>query len=286
MLAALGLAITFGLMGSSTGPRRDDYLGAYTTFVVQNFFAKNAPGALDWYLACAVPMAFIVCMTIGVGLERLVIRHLYGRPLETLLATWGISLGLIQIVRLVFGAANVTVANPQWLSGGFELASGVTLPYARLVTVAFTVVVVAFVYYLLNQTGLGLQLRATTQNRAMARCMGIKAPRIDMLPRSLGVAGLGAVALSQLGTSAPIWARATSSTARRGAGGVGSLPQVVAAVGLAPSPSFSSALRAVLAHHRARSSWFIHKPQAFRAGARGGAYVRGPHTFLRLHAPS
>jgi urea transport system permease protein len=238
LLAALGLAITFGLMGVINMAHGEMImLGAYTTFVVQNFFARNAPGALDWYLPCAVPAAFVVCMAIGVGLERLVIRHLYGRPLETLLATWGISLGLIQLVRLVFGAANVTVANPSYLAGGFDLASGVTLPYARLVTVAFTVVVVGFVYYLLNKTGLGLQLRATTQNRAMARCMGIKAPRIDMLTFGLGsgVAGLGGVALSQLGNVGPELGQGyiVDSFMVVVLGGVGKLAgTVVAAVGL------------------------------------------------------
>jgi len=238
LLAALGLAITFGLMGVINMAHGEMImLGAYTTFVVQSFFAKHAPGALDWYLPCAVPAAFLVCMGIGIALERAVIRHLYGRPLETLLATWGISLGLIQVVRLVFGAANVTVANPTWLSGGFDLASGVTLPYARLVTIAFTVVVVGFVYYLLNETGLGLQLRATTQNRAMARCMGIKAPRIDMLTFGLGsgVAGLGGVALSQLGNVGPELGQGyiVDSFMVVVLGGVGKLAgTVVAAVGL------------------------------------------------------
>jgi urea transport system permease protein len=212
-------------------------LGAYTTFVVQNFFVKHAPGALDWYLVCAVPSAFLVCMAIGIGLERAVIRHLYGRPLETLLATWGISLGLIQVVRLVFGAANVTVANPEWLSGGVELANGVTLPFARIATILFTIVVVGFVYYLLNKTGLGLQLRATTQNRAMARCMGIKAPRIDMLTFGLGsgVAGLGGVMLSQLGNVGPELGQGyiVDSFMVVVLGGVGKLAgTVVAAIGL------------------------------------------------------
>jgi urea transport system permease protein len=238
LLAALGLAITFGLMGVINMAHGEMImLGAYTTFVVQNFFAKHAPGALDWYLVCAVPAAFLVCMTIGIGLERAVIRHLYGRPLETLLATWGISLGLIQIVRLMFGAANVTVANPTWLSGGVDLANGVTLPYARIATILFTVVVVGFVYYLLNKTGLGLQLRATTQNRAMARCMGIRAPRIDMLTFGLGsgVAGLGGVMLSQLGNVGPELGQGyiVDSFMVVVLGGVGKLAgTVVAAIGL------------------------------------------------------
>jgi urea transport system permease protein len=238
LLAALGLAITFGLMGVINMAHGEMImLGAYTTFVVQNLFAKHAPGALDWYLVFSVPAAFLVCMTVGIALERSLIRHLYGRPLETLLATWGISLALIQTVRLIFGAANVTVANPKLLSGGFELASGFTLPYARLVVIAFTVVVVAFVYYLLNKTGLGLQLRATTQNRAMARCMGIKTSRVDMLTFGLGsgVAGLGGVALSQLGNVGPELGQGyiVDSFMVVVLGGVGKLAgTVVAAVGL------------------------------------------------------
>jgi urea transport system permease protein len=138
-------------------------------------------------------------------LERSVIRFLYGRPLETLLATWGISLTLIQVVRLVFGAANVTVANPSYLSGGFDLMEGVVVPYTRIATIVFVALVVAFVWYLLNRTTLGLQVRAITQNRRMARCVGIRTARVDMLTFGLGsaVAGLGGVALSQLGNVGP-----------------------------------------------------------------------------------
>ena len=180
-------------------------LGAYCAYVVQTFFQNNLPQALDYYLAASVPVAFVVCMLVGVVMERVVIRYLYGRPLETLLATWGISLMLIQTVRLLFGASNVTVANPDYLSGGFELMPGVVLPYARLATILFVVVVVAFVWFLLNRTRLGLEVRAITQNRAMARCMGIRTSRVDMLAFGFGsgVAGLGGVALSQLGNVGP-----------------------------------------------------------------------------------
>src|SRR4029077_3741580 len=116
-------------------------LGAYSTYAVQSFFQAHLPGAFRWYLIAAIPVAFGVTMAVGMLLERTVIKHLYGRPLETLLATWGISLGLIQTVRLIFGAQNVAVANPDWLAGGVELARGLVLPYARIGVVAFVVVV-------------------------------------------------------------------------------------------------------------------------------------------------
>jgi urea transport system permease protein len=180
-------------------------LGAYSTYVVQRLFETRFPGAMDWYLPAAVPVAFVACAAVGMLLERTVLRFLYGRPLESLLATWGISLILIQIVRLVFGAANVTVANPSWLSGGYELMSGVVLPYTRLATIAFVAVVVVGLWYVLNRTSLGLQVRAITQNRRMARCVGIRTARVDTLTFGIGsgVAGLGGVALSQIGNVGP-----------------------------------------------------------------------------------
>jgi urea transport system permease protein len=206
LLAALGLAITFGLMGVINMAHGEMLmLGAYSTYVCQKLFEKYAPGAVDYYLIAALPLAFVATMGVGMLLERTVIRFLYGRPLETLLATWGISLTLIQIVRLVFGAANVTVANPAYLSGGFDLMEGVVVPFARIATIVFVALVVAFVWYLLNRTTLGLQVRAITQNRRMARCVGIRTARVDMLTFGLGsaVAGLGGVALSQLGNVGP-----------------------------------------------------------------------------------
>lgn len=206
LLASLGLGITFGLMRVINMAHGEMLmLGAYTTFVVQNVFVQIAPEALDWYLAAAVPASFLVCGGVGIALERLVVRHLYGRPLETLLATWGISLMLIQTVRLVFGAQNVTVANPSWLSGGIELMPNLVMPYSRLVIVAFTVAVVLLVWLLLFRTSFGLQIRAVTQNRGMAASMGIRAKRVDFLTFGLGsgVAGLGGVALSQIGNVGP-----------------------------------------------------------------------------------
>jgi urea transport system permease protein len=206
LLAALGLAVTFGLMRVINMAHGEMLmLGAYSTYCAQLLFQKFAPGALDYYILLALPLSFGACMLVGMALERSVIRFLYGRPLETLLATWGISLMLIQTVRVVFGAQNVTVANPSWLSGGYELLAGVVLPYNRIATVSFVVLVVLFVNWLLRSTSLGLQVRAITQNRAMAACMGINTARIDMLTFGLGsgIAGLGGVALSQLGNVGP-----------------------------------------------------------------------------------
>lgn len=206
ILCALGLSITFGLMGVINMAHGEMMMiGAYTAFVVQNFFISHLPAHLNWYVAVAVPAAFVVSGAVGVLMERTVIRHLYGRPLETLLATWGISLLLIQTIRLIFGAQNVTVANPSWLSGGVEILPQVVLTYSRLAVIAFSVVVMLFVWALMQKTRLGLEVRAVTQNRAMAAAMGISTRRVDMWTFGIGsgVAGLGGVALSQLGNVGP-----------------------------------------------------------------------------------
>jgi urea transport system permease protein len=206
LLAALGLAITFGLMRVINMAHGEMLMiGAYTTFVVQNFFLKNLPGVFDLYIFVAIPAAFLVSFGVGVLLERSVIRFLYGRPLETLLATWGISLALIQTVRLIFGAQNVTVSNPEFLSGGFELLPGVVLTYSRIAVILFAAVVVLFVWLWMNKTPVGLRVRAVTQNREMASAMGIATQRVDLSTFGLGsgIAGLGGVALSQLGNVGP-----------------------------------------------------------------------------------
>jgi urea transport system permease protein len=180
-------------------------LGAYATYSVQVLFQSHAPGMFRYYLIAAVPVAFIVTFGVGVLLERIVIRHLYGRPLETLLATWGISLILIQTVRTLFGAQNVAVANPDWLAGGVEIAHGLVLPYNRIGVVAFVVAVAGGVWLLLYRTRIGLNVRAMTQNRGMAACVGIPTHRLDawMFGLGSGIAGLGGVALSQLGNVGP-----------------------------------------------------------------------------------
>ncbi len=205
-LAALGLAITFGLMGVINMAHGEMVmLGAYTTYVVQKLFLEYAPNSFDAYPFAAIPMAFLVVGAIGMAMERSVIRYLYGRPLETLLATWGISLILIQSVRLVFGAQNVEVANPAWLSGGIEVVYGVVLPRSRIAIIVFAVAVVSAVIFVLQRTSLGLKVRAVTQNRAMAGALGVSTHRVDMWTFGLGcaIAGLGGVALSQIGNVGP-----------------------------------------------------------------------------------
>ena len=206
LLAALGLAITFGLMGVINMAHGEMLMiGAYATFVVQNLFVEYLPSYFDWYLIVAIPVSFLASAIVGIILERSVIRHLYGRPLETLLATWGISLVLIQTVRLTFGAQNVEVANPFYLSGGVEIFNGVVFPYSRIMIIVFVVFVVTAIWALLQKTSLGLQVRSVTQNREMAACMGISTRKVDMWTFGLGsgVGGLGGLALSQIGNVGP-----------------------------------------------------------------------------------
>ncbi len=206
LLAALGLAITYGLMGVINMAHGElIMIGAYTTYAVQNIFKAHAPGAFDWYLLCAVPASFLVAAIVGMILERSVIRFLYGRPLETLLATWGISLVLIQGVRTVFGAQNVQVENPAWMSGGVALLTNVVLPYSRIVIIAFVAVVLVGMWLLLTRTRLGLFVRAVTQNRPMASCVGVPTGYVDTMAFGLGcgIAGLAGCALSQIGNVGP-----------------------------------------------------------------------------------
>lgn len=206
LLAALGLAITFGLLGVINMAHGEMLmLGAYTTYLVQIGFQRLAPDYLALYPLAALPVAFLVTAAIGMALERTVIRHLYGRPLETLLATWGISLILIQLVRVIFGAQNVEVANPAWLSGGWQVLPNLVLPWNRIVIIGFALFVVALTWLLLNRTRLGLNVRAVTQNRNMAACCGVPTGKVDMLAFGLGsgIAGLGGVALSQIGNVGP-----------------------------------------------------------------------------------
>ena len=206
LLAALGLAITYGLMGVINMAHGElIMIGAYATYVVQNLFRAHAPGAFDWYLVAAIPVSFMVSALVGMVLERSVIRFLYGRALETLLATWGISLMLIQLMRTIFGAQNVQVENPSWMSGGIEIASDVVLPYSRIVIIGFAALVLAAVWLALTRTRLGLFVRGVTQNRAMASCVGVHTARVDTWAFGLGsgIAGLAGCALSQIGNVGP-----------------------------------------------------------------------------------
>ena len=206
LLAALGLAITYGLLGVINMAHGEMLMiGAYSCWLVQQALAQLAPQWLAFYPLVALPVAFLVTAGIGMALERTIIRHLYGRPLETLLATWGISLMLIQLVRMLFGVQNVEVANPAWLSGGVQVLPNLILPWNRLAVLAFVLLVLCFTWLILNRTRLGMNVRAVTQNRAMAACCGVPTGRVDMLAFGLGsgIAGLGGVALSQLGNVGP-----------------------------------------------------------------------------------
>ena len=206
LLVALGLAITYGLMGVINMAHGElMMLGAYATYVVQGIFQKYLPGAFDWYLLEAVPVAFMTSALMGAVLERSVIRFLYGRPLETLLATWGISLMLQQLVRTFFGAQNVGVENPSWMSGGIQLMGNLQLPWNRIIIIGFAAAVLLAMGWLIGRTRLGLFVRGVTQNRPIASCMGVNTARIDTYAFALGsgIAGLAGCALSQIGNVGP-----------------------------------------------------------------------------------
>lgn len=206
VLVALGLAITYGLLGVINMAHGElMMIGAYATWLVQNLFISFWPEAINAYILLAIPASFLAAALVGALIERGVIRWLYGRPLETLLATWGISLILMQLVRSFFGAQNVQVQNSAWLSGGVQVMSNLTLPWNRIAIVAFTLLVLAGVGLLLARTRLGLFVRAVTQNRKMAACTGVDTSRVDTLAFALGsgIAGLAGCALSQLGNVGP-----------------------------------------------------------------------------------
>ncbi len=222
LLAAIGLAITFGVMGVINMAHGEMVMiGAYTTFVVQESIRTKSivlgfPGMLvaqiplpfdiplDLALPIAIPVAFIVTALIGILIERTIIRFLYGRPLETLLATWGLSLVLQQAVRTMFGPTNREVSNPSWMSGAFELGQ-ITITYNRLWILCFTLAVFGLLLAMLRYTALGLEMRAVTQNRRMAASMGIATSRVDALTFGLGsgIAGIAGVALSQIDNVSP-----------------------------------------------------------------------------------
>ena len=206
LLVALGLAITYGLMGVINMAHGElMMIGAYATYVVQALFREHLPGAFDAYLAVAIPVAFLTSALVGAVMERTVIQHLYGRPLETLLATWGISLVLMQAVRSLFGAQNVGVENPSWMSGSLQLLPNLQLPWNRVLIIVFAASVLIGVALLISKTRLGLFVRGVTQNRPMASCMGVNTARIDTYAFALGsgIAGLAGCALSQVGNVGP-----------------------------------------------------------------------------------
>ena len=222
LVVALGLAITFGLMGVINMAHGEIMMiGAYTAFAVQNIFgaglgitlfgkSMTIPGfgfegtLLDNYFIAALPVSFLTGALVGLALERGVIRFLYKRPLESLLATWGVSLVLQQIIRATFGPANVQVNSPQWLSGSL-VYNDILFAYNRLFVIAFAVLVVLLTYFILNKTTLGLQVRAVMQNRNMASCMGVRTNRVNMMTFAFGsgLAGMAGACLSQLGNVGP-----------------------------------------------------------------------------------
>lgn len=206
LLVALGLAITYGLMGVINMAHGElMMIGAYATYVVQGVFRTYVPEFFDWYLLAAVPASFMAAALVGAIMERGVLRFLYGRPLETLLATWGISLVLMQLVRTFFGAQNVAVENPVWMSGGWQVLPNLTLPLNRLILIVFAFAVLAGVAYIIARTRLGLFVRGVTQNRPIASCMGVNTARVDTMAFALGsgIAGLAGCALSQVGNVGP-----------------------------------------------------------------------------------
>jgi urea transport system permease protein len=244
LLAALGLAITYGVMGVINMAHGELLMvGAYATWLTQAAFRAWLPDWIDWYVVAAVPAAFLLAGAVGMVIERSVIRFLYGRPLETLLATFGVSLLLAQGARTLFGAQNVELANPSWMSGGFELSASLVLPWNRIAIVIFAAGVLAMVAVLLVRTRLGLHVRAVTQNRRMASCLGVPTGRTDALAFGLGsgIAGLGGVALSQFSNVGPDMGQAyiVDSFMVVVLGGVGQLAgTVIAAFGLGIASKF------------------------------------------------
>jgi len=205
LLAAIGLAITFGVMGVINMAHGEMVMiGAYVTYVVQETIRTRNPVLFDYSLAIAIPLAFLVAGLVGILIERGIIRFLYGRPLETLLATWGLSLILQQAVRTMFGPNNREVGNPSFMSGAFDLG-GITITYNRLWIICFALAVFVALLGLLRFTRFGLEMRAVTQNRAMAASMGIRTGTIDALTFGLGsgIAGMAGVALSQIDNVSP-----------------------------------------------------------------------------------
>lgn len=206
LLAALGLAITYGLMGVINMAHGElIMIGAYAAYMTQNLFRQYLPGAFDYYMVAAIPASFLASALVGAAMERSVIRWLYGRPLETLLATWGISLVLMQGVRSLFGAQNVPVENPAWLSGGVQVLANLTLPFNRIAIIAFAALVLGGLAFMVARTRLGLFVRGVTQNRRMAACVGVNTAKVDTYAFALGsgIAGLAGCALSQVGNVGP-----------------------------------------------------------------------------------
>jgi len=207
LLVALGLAITFGLMKIINMAHGElIMIGAYSTYLTQNVFHDYLPKSMfDWYFVLAVPVSFIVAFTIGLILEMSLIRFLYGRPLDSLLATWGVGLVLQQLARSIFGAPNVAVTSPAWLNGGLKIMDGTLLPYKRLFIIALVIACLVAMYFYIYRSHEGRRMRAVMQNRDMAACLGVSTRRVDAMTFAIGsgIAGIAGCALTLLGPIGP-----------------------------------------------------------------------------------
>ncbi|SCW93444.1 urea ABC transporter permease subunit UrtB [Ancylobacter rudongensis] len=200
-MAAIGLAIIFGLMGVINLAQGElIMIGAYVTWLVQQGLRVAAPSLLDWYLVLAIPVAFFVTAAIGIALEASLLRHLYKRPLMSLLATWAVSLFLMNLVRVVFGTQNLQFETPFYVTGGVPVIGDFIFTWNRMFAIAFAIVTLALTWGLVRRTPFGLNIRAVTQNRDMAACIGIPTRRVDMMAFGLGsgLAGLAGLALSPI----------------------------------------------------------------------------------------
>lgn len=207
LMVSLGLAFAFGLMGVINMAHGEFIMiGAYMAYVLQQTFAPMLGGVeMGIWFVLALPVAFFVTAGLGALMEISMIRHLYGRPLDTLLATWGVGLVLQQAARSIFGAPNVNVSSPLWLQGGIDIGAGLLLPYKRIFIIGLVIIVVAAIYFYLTRTAGGRRLRAVMQNREMASCLGVRSRRVDATTFALGtgLAGVAGVALTQLGSIGP-----------------------------------------------------------------------------------
>ncbi|MEV5030815.1 urea ABC transporter permease subunit UrtB [Paenibacillus sp. LPE1-1-1.1] len=207
LLVALGLAITFGLMKVINMAHGElIMIGAYSTYLTQNLFQDYLPKSMfDWYFVLAVPVSFIIAFLFGLILEMSLIRFLYGRPLDSLLATWGVGLVLQQLARSIFGAPNVAVTSPAWLNGGLKIMDGTLLPYKRIFIIALVIACLVAMYFYIYRSHEGRRMRAVMQNRDMASCLGISTRRVDAMTFAIGsgIAGIAGCALTLLGPIGP-----------------------------------------------------------------------------------
>lgn len=207
LMIAVGLAVTFGLMGVINMAHGELIMvGAYSAFLTQNVFFSVMPERyFDLYFVFAVPLSFLVAAAFGAVLEVTLIRRLYGRPLDSLLATWGVGIALQQIARSLFGASNVEVQSPGWLSGGLEVMSGVVFSYRRLFIIGLAAGCMLLLYLYLYRTASGRRVRAVMQNREMASCLGVSTKKIDLYTFAVGagLAGVAGCALTLLGSIGP-----------------------------------------------------------------------------------